>query len=398
MPMGRIFSHRLAKATRGVRRPHHRIRLGVPLLEDLWSEEKLCQDVLVYAVVAGLVGFGVIYHDQWCAELWPENWVKYHWTKNLTLLDFFPLVVAVAIWGEQLRNSRICFWTDNKSVVHVVNHLSSSFIPVIKLIQLLVLKCLHLNIWFRSKHVSGINNAMADSLSRFDFQKFRDLALEASQHGTPCPDYLWEALKGWKNLSENQFVRRPISFSLLARLVDSTKSVCSSVFESVLLSAAFGIAFFGALRVSELVAPSLQKPGGLQHNDISFCDGGIRIRIQRSKTDTSGNGVWFPLFSITGPVCPINLVKQYLAVRTISQPFFVHFDGSPLTRFQFLALFRQLFVFLNLPLGEYGTHSFRICAATEAARAGLMDDEIMKIGKWCSSCFFLYIRPDLLMS
>ncbi|XP_073511592.1 basic phospholipase A2 sphenotoxin subunit B-like isoform X2 [Phyllobates terribilis] len=35
---------------------------------------------------------------------------------------------------------------------------------------------------------------------------------------------------------------------------------------------------------------------------------------------------------------------------------------------------------------DYGTHSFRIGAATEAARAGLSETEVQRIGRWRSTC------------
>lgn len=52
--------------------------------------------------------------------------------------------------------------------------------------------------------------------------------------------------------------RRPITFDLLAFLFRVLPSVCFSDFESVLFQAAFSLAFFAALCLSELVA---QKAG-----------------------------------------------------------------------------------------------------------------------------------------
>ncbi|CAJ0967929.1 unnamed protein product [Ranitomeya imitator] len=139
-------------------------------------------------------------------------------------------------------------------------------------------------------------------------------------------------------------------------------------------TSAFGIAFFRALRINELAVVSTQKPGGLQQNDVSFRNGSIQIRIRRSKTDYLGNGLLFPLFSIAGWVCPIHLVTQYLAIRP-----------------------DRFYWFWGFLLVSSGLTHFELRAATEAARAGFRDDEIMMIGRWCSSCFFRYIRPDLLM-
>ncbi|KAG9463655.1 hypothetical protein GDO78_021355 [Eleutherodactylus coqui] len=47
------------------------------------------------------------------------------WTKNITLLEFFPLVVALEVWGTDLVDRRIYFWSDNAAVVQVINKQSS---------------------------------------------------------------------------------------------------------------------------------------------------------------------------------------------------------------------------------------------------------------------------------
>ncbi|KAM4031882.1 LOW QUALITY PROTEIN: uncharacterized protein ACNLHF_019259 [Anomaloglossus baeobatrachus] len=206
------------------------------------------------------------------------------------------------------------------------------------------------------------------------------------------------AVRGWCRLTPCQEHRRPISFALLARLIGAVHNFCSS-FESALFAVSFGLAFFGALRIGELLSLSRHRPGGLRHNDVTVSNGGLRIRIRKSKkkTDPSGRGSWIPLFATPGPVCPIVLVNNYLAVHRSGVSFLSHEDGSPLTKFQFLALFRKCLRSFGLKPTDFGTHSFRIGAATEAARAGLSNSEIQRIGRWRSSCFARYVRPDLLL-
>lgn len=50
--------------------------------------------------------------------------------------------------------------------------------------------------------------------------------------------------------------RRPITVKILDRLLSILPSICSSNFETCLFRAAFTTAFYGALRISEFVAPS----------------------------------------------------------------------------------------------------------------------------------------------
>jgi hypothetical protein len=48
------------------------------------------------------------------------------------------------------------------------------------------------NIMIKVLHISGISNKIADSLSRCDWQRFRNLCPEADQRGTEIPDHLWK--------------------------------------------------------------------------------------------------------------------------------------------------------------------------------------------------------------
>ncbi|CAJ0932887.1 unnamed protein product [Ranitomeya imitator] len=69
-----------------------------------------------------------------------------------------------------------------------------------------------------------------------------------------------QLLKGWRRADRHGDNRRPISFDLLVSLVKALEPVCDSKYEAALMSAAFGLAFFGAMRVSEIVPTALNKP------------------------------------------------------------------------------------------------------------------------------------------
>ena len=47
---------------------------------------------------------------------------------------------------------------------------------------------------------------------------------------------------------------------------------------------------------------------------------------------------------------------------------------------------------MGLPHNEFGSHNFRIEAATAAAQAGVEDSVIRTMGRWNSSAFLVYIR------
>ena len=78
--------------------------------------------------------------------------------------------------------------------------------------------------------------------------------------------------------------------------------------------------------------------------------------------------------------------------------FFRHFGGEPLTSQHFSYKLKECIRLLGLPSSNCSSHSFRIGAATSAAMAGMSDEQIKNMGRWRSSAFKQYIRPNHLIS
>lgn len=207
-----------------------------------------------------------------------------------------------------------------------------------------------------------------------------------------------QALKGYRKRGGAPDRRRPVSYRLLEQVCDRLSLVCSSEFEVFLFRAAFSLAFFGAFRVSELVASNKKVVGGLLRADVEVSTESLVCRLRRSKVDQWGKGSRVFLYCLVGSeVCPVLSVTRFLALRPEGpKGLLVHQDGSALSRYQFLAVFRRCLRGLGLEDKEFCTHSFRIGAATEAARWGLDDTVIKRIGRWESSRFRGYVRPQLL--
>ena len=201
---GRAFLQRLIDLTVGVQSPHHYVRINREVkadlklwqsfltgfngrsffLEDFWdSSDKL----ELYTDAAGSLGFGAVFGRKWCYGKWPDNWLH----QNIAMLEFYPIVLSLYLWGHQMQNRCILFLTDNEALVYVINKQSCKDKNLMFFVRKLVLVCLQNNINFKAKHVRGVYNTLADSLSRLQVDTFkRSAPVHMEREPTDIPVHL----------------------------------------------------------------------------------------------------------------------------------------------------------------------------------------------------------------
>ena len=86
-------------------------------------------------------------------------------------------------------NQCILLFTDNESLVHVINKQSCKDKSLMVFVRKLVSICLHYNIVFKATHISGVRNKLADALSCLQVHTFTQLA-PAYMLPTEVPQYL----------------------------------------------------------------------------------------------------------------------------------------------------------------------------------------------------------------
>lgn len=197
---GRTFLRRLYDLTLGVTCPSHSIRLNndaradlvmwqnfmrhfngrCMFLHDDWMEADTFQ---LYTDAASTRGFAGVLGSQWFAEEWPLDFKIFH----INILELFPIVVALEMWGAKMSNHKIVFVSDNEATVYILNKLTSKDPIMMKLVRRLVLCAMKHNILFRCRHLSGRLNTLADSLSRFKFQEAFLLGPHLAQMPVPVP-------------------------------------------------------------------------------------------------------------------------------------------------------------------------------------------------------------------
>ena len=114
---------------------------------------------------AGGFGFGAIFGTEFCHGYWRH--------RNIAILEFYPIVLSLYLWGHKMANHSILFFTDNEALVHVINKQSCKDKASMFFVRKLVLVCLNHNILFKAKHIPGTYNRLADLLSLFQVQTFK---------------------------------------------------------------------------------------------------------------------------------------------------------------------------------------------------------------------------------
>ena len=92
----------------------------------------------------------------------------------------YAVTMALALWGPQLAGKRLLFHCDNASVVHIMAKASSRSKTMMVLVRTFTLLAMRHNVHIKIQHIAGLNNEVADALSRFDMDRFWQLCPEAA--------------------------------------------------------------------------------------------------------------------------------------------------------------------------------------------------------------------------
>ncbi len=193
-------------------------------------------------------------------------------------------------------------------------------------------------------------------------------------------------------------LRLPVTPHLLTQMRNSLNK--SSHPAKSLIWAAATTAFFGFFRLGELLCNSAQEFSEatcLAWGDVAVDNQSaptmVQIHLKKSKCDQFGAGADVVVGATGDALCPVSALLDYLKQRGSSKgPFFQNQDGRAVVKAWFVEQFRLILANIGAPHHQYAGHSFRIGAATTAARAGVEDSTIQALGRWYSATFLQYIR------
>eukprot|EP00741_Cyanophora_paradoxa_P007929 tig00000133_g7669.t1 len=196
VPAGRFFLRRVVAQLATLRANHHRARLHAGFHADLtWWRDLLQRlhgvrliptsdwqsaKVLRIQTDASNLGFGAVFGSSWTFGSWPEGT-----TRSMPWRELMALVIAAATWGPSWQQQRIIFETDCKPVFHALSGGRISQPALAPLLRSLYrLSALH-HFEFRAVHVPGLENTLADPLSRLQISVFKERLPSADSSPTP---------------------------------------------------------------------------------------------------------------------------------------------------------------------------------------------------------------------
>ena len=201
---GRAFLQRMINLTRGVTKPHHHIKLNSSFRKDVamwlvfleqWNGTNIFLDIaptnspeLEFSTDAsGSLGYGAFFNNFWFQGKWSRHFHTHKEQQSIAWKELFPVYLACSVWGHFWSSKRIVLWCDNVSVTQILNSKSSKINKIMDLVRKITVQTLIHNFTLSAKHVPGLDNSVADALSRFQMHRFHQLAPNAYQHPTIIP-------------------------------------------------------------------------------------------------------------------------------------------------------------------------------------------------------------------
>ena len=243
---------------------------------------------------------------------------------------------------------------------------------------------------------------LADSIQHSSIKVYLSAVCSLQiEQGFPDPllNYLrlQQVLRGVKRSQGSPAAQRlTITNSLLLVI---HRALDLKIFDYCTFWAACMLGYFGFLHAAEFTVPNLASFSPAIH--LSVADIAVdslqsptclRVRIKASKTHPFRQGCHIHIGLGKAPLCAVHALLAYLSVRgNVTGPLFLLANGQPLSRSILTDWLWQIFSTAQIE-GNFSSHSFRIGAATVAARNDIPDHLIQAPGRWTSNAYQLYIR------
>ena len=201
---GRTFVRRMIDTAMKAKKLDHWIHLTAEFRSDLawwhcflesWNGLGMMQSVATewtpqftfVSDASGRWGCGAFWSERWIQCAWNGRWSKV----SIAVKELLPILLAVAVWGSFWWGCQVRVLCDNMAVVNIITARTSKDGPIMHLLRGLHFVCAYYNINLRAAHIAGVDNSIADAISRNSMQAFFALAPSARRQPTPIPQALW---------------------------------------------------------------------------------------------------------------------------------------------------------------------------------------------------------------
>ena len=201
---GRTFMRRMIDLLKGRRSACHFIRLNKEFRADLawwgtfaatWNGRAFFPPpptdlIEFFSDASGTWGCGAWGKDmQWWQFQWPDRVEQ-----SITFKELFAVVVAASVWGKRWHGRRVLVHCDNEAAVHMLASRSSRDAQLNHLLRCLFFIEAEFNFALSGTHIAGVDNHLADDLSRDKLSCFLSKLPQAHTLPSPIPKPLTTAL------------------------------------------------------------------------------------------------------------------------------------------------------------------------------------------------------------
>ena len=156
-------------------------------LSPEWTSPLVSQ---LYTDASGSLGMGGYFQGKWFACPWPAGFD----VSSVTYLEIIPIYACCLRWGKLFTGKRLLFHCDNMGVVLCWEKLGSLNDHVLEIMRRIAMIAALNNFTLSVKHIPGVDNSIADALSRLQYDRFRTLAPNADPEPHTIPNFWPEIL------------------------------------------------------------------------------------------------------------------------------------------------------------------------------------------------------------
>ena len=233
---GRSFLRRLIDLSMTVKWLDRRVRLNLAARADLewwWQFSRRWNGVAMMVAVKALPPAHDIVSDasgRWgCGAVCGRRWFQLRWqgwgntqSWDITAKELLPIVIAAAVWGHEWSGKAVLSRCDNQAVVEIINSGSCREQDAMHLRRCLAFLEARWSFYLRAAHIRGVDNVVADALSRDNNVLARSLMQSAEDEPTVLPrdvvevvakvgnnseETIWETL--WQSSRTREWLRPP---------------------------------------------------------------------------------------------------------------------------------------------------------------------------------------------